>query len=151
MPRPRMIFRLSFLFYRWIMPLSFRRFLIVALGAIAVSWGCARKPYEGPTVDAFTGRLTHKGQPVSFPEGQRVLLQLRFEKGSGPLGIPIESDGTFKIGWMAIGKYSMTLARGRNMYNIPGQLTIEEGKTEYTIELGDVDGDGLSALSLSRI
>jgi hypothetical protein len=58
--------------------------------------------------------------------------------------IPIQRDGSFKIGWMPIGKYSATLLRsnkeGRGppekRHNIPGGLMIEDGKTEYTIELG---------------
>jgi hypothetical protein len=125
-----------------------RRFLIVILMAAAVSWGCVRteQKYDGPTVDAFTGRLTHNGEPVSFPPEEKVTLQLVFEKASGPSGVPIQSDGTFKIGWMPIGKYSAMLVRRGNgsggrggmpsMYRIPDMLTIEEGKTEYTIDLG---------------
>jgi hypothetical protein len=122
------------------MLLSYRRVFVVILMAAAVSAGCrpAEKKYEGPTVPAFTGRLTHKGEPVSFPGEGRVVLQLVFEKGKGPMGVRIQpDDGTFKIGLMPIGKYSMTLIRGRNRYNIPGELTIEEGKTEYEIELGE--------------
>jgi len=121
------------------MLLSYRRVFVVILMAAAVSAGCrpAERKYEGPTVPAFTGRLTHKGEPVSFPGEGRVVLQLMFEKGKGPMGVRIQpDDGTFKVGSMAIGKYSMTLIRGNNMYNIPDVLTIEEGKTEYEIELG---------------
>src|SRR5262245_3742978 len=41
---------LSLLSLRWIMQLSFRRLLVVVLGASAVSWGCAKNPYayDGP-------------------------------------------------------------------------------------------------------
>ena len=55
-------------------------------------------------------------------------------------------DGTFKIGWMPIGKYAVMLERTgqsavkkgpqKTMYNVPDGLTIEEGKKEYVIELG---------------
>src|SRR5262249_6405685 len=106
--------------------------------------GCGpKKSFDGPTVDAFTGRLTHDGKPVTFPESETVTLSVFHEKGE-KFDIRIQPDGSFKIGWMPIGKYSATLLRGNkegrgpptNRYNIPGGLTIEEGKTEYTIELG---------------
>jgi hypothetical protein len=128
------------------MLLSFRRLLIVVLGATIVSWGCARKPFDGPTVDAFNGRVTHKGEPVSFSPEEKAIVKVFHEKGRS-FGIPIQPDGTFKIGWMPIGKYSAMLIREKksdaprrgppqDMYNIPDGFTIEEGKTEYTIELG---------------
>jgi hypothetical protein len=114
-------------------------FLVLGLGLTAA--GCAQKSFDGPTVDAFTGHLTHNAKPVSFPEGD-VVVTLVHEKGQS-FGIPIQRDGSFKIGWMPIGKYSATLTRstmqdkgGPIRYNIPGGLTIEDGKTDYTIELG---------------
>jgi hypothetical protein len=129
------------------MPLSFHRLLIVALGAVAVSWGCARKPFDGPTVDAFNGRLTRKGEPVSFPAEEKVTLKVILHRKGESFGIPIQPDGTFKIGWMPIGKYSAMLIREnkapaerrgppQNMYNVPNGFAIEEGQTEYLIELG---------------
>jgi hypothetical protein len=130
------------------MLLSYRRVFVVILMAAVASGGCARteQKYDGPTVKAFTGRLTQNGKPVSFPEGERVTLKLHLEKTPGPMGIPIQSDGSFKIGWMPIGKYDAALVRqkkasggrggGSPMYMIPGGLTIEDGKTEYNIELG---------------
>ena len=130
------------------MLLSYRPVFVVILMAAAVSGGCSRrteKKYDGPTVDAFNGRLTRKGEPVSFPAGENVNLSVHFEKFTTDWFIPIQSDGTFKIGWMPIGKYSAALLRrkasggGRGLperYPIPGGLTIEEGKTEYLIELG---------------
>jgi len=104
--------------------------------------GCGpRKPFDGPTVDAFTGRLTHNGQPVSFPDGVAT-LKLFHEKGQS-FDIPLQPDGTFKIGWMPIGKYSALLNRppkgakgAPTRYQVPGGLTIQDGKTEYTVELG---------------
>jgi hypothetical protein len=105
--------------------------------------GCGpKKSFEGPTVDAFTGQLTRNGQPATFPETQKVRLQVYHETGRSFL-IPIQPDGSFKIGWMPIGKYSATLLRAKEgtgppekRDNIPGGLTIESGKTEYAIELG---------------
>jgi hypothetical protein len=115
--------------------------LIIALASMAAGCG-SRKSYDGPTVDAFTGRLTHNGQPVSFATGEKVQVEVFHEKGQ-KFGIPIQPDGSFQIGWMPIGKYSMLLVRQNNQergaerrYNIPGKLAIEQGKTEYTIELG---------------
>jgi hypothetical protein len=106
--------------------------------------GCGpQKPFDGPTVDAFTGRLTHDGKPVTFPEKETVKLEVYHEKGLS-FRIPIRSDGSFKIGWMPIGKFSATLLRstkndGRlpaKRHAVPGGFTVENGKTEYTIELG---------------
>jgi hypothetical protein len=125
---------------------SFRDFILV-LAVSAVAYGCARKPFHGPTVDAFNGRLTRKGEPVSFPEKEKPILKVFHEKGKS-FGIPIEPDGTFQIGWMPIGKYSAMLIREnkasadrrgppQTMYHVPNGFAIEEGKTEYLIiELG---------------
>jgi hypothetical protein len=121
-----------------------RLVLTICLG-LAV-FGCANKKggYEGPTVDAFHGKVTHNGKPVTFPENE-AQLNLYHEKGQ-QFGIPLKPDGTFEIGWMPIGKYSVMLERKtqdpakkgpqKSMYNVPDGLTIEEGKTEYVIELG---------------
>jgi hypothetical protein len=117
---------------------------LILVGALAwAAAGCGpRKSYDGPTVDAFTGRLTQDGKPVAFPEDEKVKVMLFHEKGQS-FGIPIRPDGSFKIGWMPIGKYSAMLVRDKKkgkgqptQYRIPGGLTIAEGKTEYTIELG---------------
>jgi hypothetical protein len=129
------------------MLLFYRRLFVVILMAAAASGGCARRDpeeYKGPRVDAFTGQLTHNGKPVSFTEEDQAKLSVHFEKFTTPWFIPIQSDGTFKIGWMPIGKYSATLLRSKlsgghrvaQRHPIPDGLTIEEGKTEYNIELG---------------
>jgi hypothetical protein len=117
--------------------------LVLGLGVIGCS--SAKNQFDGPMLDEFTGRLTAGGKPVSFPEGENVSLTLFHEKGKS-LGIPIQSDGTWKItGWMPTGKFSVILNQppkggpGRGppgKYNVPGGLTIEEGKTDYTIDLG---------------
>jgi hypothetical protein len=119
----------------------FRLALILGLGGLTAGCG-PRKSFDGPTVDAFTGRLAHDGKPVSFPEGEQVEVRVHHEKGES-FDIPIRPDGSFQIGWMPIGKYSATLLRENKQergpakrYTIPGGLTIEAGKTEYTIELG---------------
>jgi hypothetical protein len=116
--------------------------IVLMVGFALAAVGCGpRKTYDGPTVDAFTGRLTHVGKPVTFPEGEVVRVWLFHEKGQS-FGIPIQTDGSFKIGWMPIGKYSAILhretkkTRGPSRYTIPGGLKIEDGKTEYAIELG---------------
>jgi hypothetical protein len=114
--------------------------LILGLG-LAVA-GCGpRKSFDGPTVNAFTGRITHLGKPVTLPENEKVSLKVWHEKGES-FGIPLQPDGSFQIGWMPIGKYSVQLIRqgekdrAPRPSTVPGGLTIEDGKTEYTIELG---------------
>ncbi len=113
-----------------------------AIGIGFTFLGCS-KPFDGPTVKAFTGKVTHQGKPVSFAENE-ISLKLFHEKGQS-FGIPIQTDGSFKIGWMPIGKYSVMVERAPQSgqkgagqkYSVPGGLAIEDGKTEYTIELGD--------------
>lgn len=131
---------------------------VVAMGAL-IAAGCGPPKADiaerGPTVPSFTGRLVQDGKPVSFPSEEKVLVNVFHQKGR-KFGIPIKSDGTFKVGWMPIGKYSAMLVRQKPTskgpiapeegklrlppmaggYQIPNGLTIEEGKTEYTIELG---------------
>jgi hypothetical protein len=109
-------------------------------------FGCTNKRggYEGPTVDAFHGKVTHNGNPVKFAENE-AQLTLYHEKGQ-QFGIPLKADGTFEIGWMPIGKYAVMLERiaqtpvnkgsQKTRYNVPDGLTIEEGKRDYVIELG---------------
>jgi hypothetical protein len=115
--------------------------LTLGLG-LAVA-GCGpRKSFDGPTVDAFTGRVTHLGKPVTVPENEKVSLTLFHEKAQSFI-IPVQPDGSFQIGWMPIGKYSVLLNRESTKDRAPprkssvhGGLTIEAGKTDYTIELG---------------
>jgi hypothetical protein len=121
------------------------RYVPSAVVLAALATGCSEPrstQYDGPKVDAFTGRLVHNGKPVSFPGGEQVTMRIFHEKSSS-FGIPIQSDGTFKIGWMLIGKYSAVIERppeggkgGPRKYNVPGGFKVEEGKTDYTIELG---------------
>ena len=101
--------------------------LTVALALLAA--GCGSKSFDGPTVDAFTGRVVKDGKPVSFPAGETVQLKVIHEKAQS-FGIPLADDGSFKIGWMPIGKYSAILIRqkeggkgGPNMYNVPGGIS----------------------------
>jgi hypothetical protein len=116
--------------------------LILGLGLTICGCG-PTKSFKGPTVDAFTGRLVHDGQPVAFPEGEQILLEMYHETGEKNL-IPIHADGSFKIGWMPIGKHGAALLRSNKeergprttRYSVPGGVTIEAGKTDYTIELG---------------
>jgi hypothetical protein len=115
--------------------------VLVALGLTVA--GCKSREFDGPTVDAFNGRVVRDGEPVSFPEGEQVTLQVSLHEKAQSFGIPLKSDGSFQITWMPIGKYSMMLERppkgGKGpptKYQVPGELVIEPGKTEYTIELG---------------
>ena len=122
--------------------------MIFMTSTIVCLIGCGNDKggFEGPTNDEFTGRLVQNGKPVTFDAGRNLKLQITHES-SESFGIPIQSDGSFKIGWMPIGKYSANLmnanqdrgARGQGLpinYAVPGGFTIEEGKTDYSIELG---------------
>lgn len=120
--------------------------LAAAVGTLA---GCSPpvSKFEGPTVKEFHGKLVHNGQPVRFADGEEVTLKLFHEKGES-FGVPVGPDGTFKIGWMPQGKFTATLTRekaaaggkgkgGPNLYSLPANpLTIVDGTTDYTIELG---------------
>jgi len=122
-----------------------RLVLTFCLGLAA--FGCGKEPgvFEGPKVDAFHGKLVHDGKPVKFAEGEEASLSVFHETGRR-FGIPLAEDGTFEIGWMPIGKYTMQLERtpskhtkkgaGKTRYGVPEGLNIEAGKTDYVIELG---------------
>ena len=123
-----------------------RLVLIFCLG-LAV-FGCGKEPrvYNGPTVDAFHGKVTHNGNPVTFAENEEAQLTLYHETGK-PYGIPLKTDGTFEIGWMPTGKYTDACLNehlqntprrvaGKTRYGVPEGLNIEAGKTNYVIELG---------------
>src|SRR5688572_18649163 len=117
--------------------------LALGLGLAAVGCGGSGKEFAGPKIDKFTGRLVHNGKTVNFPEGEQVVVTLFHEKGES-FGVPVKADGSWEIGWMPIGKYSALLKRDKpvaaktapSMYSIPGGLSVEGGKTEYTVELG---------------
>jgi hypothetical protein len=116
--------------------------LSAALGLLAM--GCNNRPtYDGSKIDSFSGRLVKEGKPVSFSSGENVQLKLIHETAKS-FGIPIGADGSFKIGWMPVGKYSAILIQqpkagergGPHMYNVPNGFEILDGKTEYEVELG---------------
>jgi hypothetical protein len=94
-------------------------------------------------VDAFTGHVTQNGKPVSLPADSGAQLKV-IQHGSGwSCGIPLQPDGSFRIGQMPVAKYSVMFeapakgGKGAPMkYGVPGVLNIEAGKTDYTIELG---------------
>ena len=125
---------------------TINRLVLTSCLGLAV-FGCTDRHggYEGPTVDAFHGKVTHNGNPVKFAENE-AQLTLYHDKSSQTFGIPLKADGTFEIGWMPIGKYAVMLERvpqnpmkkgpPKTMYNVEGGLTIEEGKKDYVIELG---------------
>ena len=121
-----------------------RLVLTFCLGLALVGCGNNKGGFSGPTVDAFHGKVTHNGNPVKFAEGEEVQLKL-FHASGQQFGIPLNADGTFQIGWMPIGKYSVMLERtpksggkGPTMtrHGVPAGLTIEEGKKDYVVELG---------------
>lgn len=108
--------------------------------------GCGG-PHTHPTVDAFVGKIVQEGKPVAFDPGQKVRLQLAYHKTGERFGVPIQPDGTFKIGWMPIGEYTATLdietesIPGKKTpppkrFQLPEKFAIQEGKTEYEVDLG---------------
>jgi hypothetical protein len=120
--------------------------LVLTLCLGLAVFGCTKRRggYEGPTVDAFHGKVTHDGNPVKFAENEAQLTV--FHESGQQFGIPLKADGTFEIGWMPTGKYAIMLERmpqtpakkgaRRTRYSVPDGLTIEEGKKDYVIELG---------------
>jgi hypothetical protein len=107
------------------------------------SAGCTKRSYDGPTNEGFTGRLTQDGKPITLPEGHGVELKMTLHGKGESFGVKLDTEGKFNVkGWVPIGKYSLMLERpaqgkgGPLKYHVPGTFTIEEGKTEYTIELG---------------
>ena len=129
---------------------SLTRYLLV-ISCIPLSAGCTKvAKFDGPTVDAFQGQLVSDGKPISFYDDEEVVKIFLVHKGSGErFRIPIKPDGTFDIGWMPIGDFNSRLERKKKggletrgmefepeFSPIPGGLTIEEGKTEYVIEVG---------------
>lgn len=117
----------------------------LAAGVVLVSAGCSSKPggFDGPTVDAFNGRVVRDGKPVSLSDADSAQLKLVHNPTGQSFGIPLRPDGTFNIGWMPIGKYTAMLERkpkdargGPRVDAVPGGFEIEAGKTEYTVELG---------------
>jgi hypothetical protein len=101
------------------------------------------KEYDGPTVPKFVGRVLHEGKPVKFSDDEIVNVLLPFQKTGRLWTIPIQSDGSFDITWMPIGKYVAILERKdktdprkQSKYTITDDFRIEDGKTEYTFELG---------------
>jgi len=72
-----------------------------------------------------------------------VVLAWSTAKQVAPFGIPLQPDGTFKIGAMPIGQYVAFMekpaAGGKGpptKYTIPGGLMIKEGTTDYTLDVG---------------
>jgi len=122
--------------------------LLFGLGLVTAGCEPADQAKYDSTVDNFDGQITHNGEPVSFADMENVKLQLLYLETAEHFGVPIKPDGTFDIGWMPIGDYSATLewkntSTDRNReggpatHGVPGGLTVLEGKTEYTVELGE--------------
>ena len=120
--------------------------LVVIIGVALGLAGCGDNDKQ-KYIKTFTGQLTQDGKPVTFPEGQETSLFVVHEGGRLSGGVPIKPDGSFNIGKMPVGKYGLVLERSgatpggkggpsRSKYTVPGGLTLEEGKTEYTVELG---------------
>jgi hypothetical protein len=131
--------------------IRFPRLLLLAAVTAATSVGCGETG-AGPadydaTVDRFVGRIVSDGKPVEFGPDDKTTLQLIYRLTGESFGIPIKPDGTFTIGWMPVGAYTARLDRqplpkpGKRggqptRYTVPEGLKIEQGKTEYTVELG---------------
>src|SRR4029077_18110310 len=105
---------------------TINRLLVTFCLGLAV-FGCTNKKggYEGPTVDAFHGKVTHNGNPVKFAENEAKLTLYHEQRQQ--FGIPLKPGGTFGGGWMPIGKYAIMLERivptpkgpPKTMYSVP--------------------------------
>ncbi len=122
------------------------RLLVCALllaGFVLPAIGCGHgKEFDGPTVPHFTGKVVSNGKQITVPEGEHLVLQLRHESHHN-YGIEIHPDGTFEIGWMPIGRYTVIAERSKPnqkgpaaKLGVPGSFIVTDGKTEYTIDLG---------------
>ena len=129
---------------------DFTRYLL-ALSVILFIAGCTKvAKFDGPTVDAFHGQLVSDGKPISFAADEEEIRLFLIHQGSGErFRIPIKADGTFDIGWMPIGQFNCMLERKKkggletrgvefpsSSKPVPGGLRIEEGKTEYELDVG---------------
>jgi hypothetical protein len=131
----------------------FKNVLAVAVFGLTCAGCTPRATFDGPKVNAFTGQVVQNGQPISFAPDSHATLEVIQTEKAYRFNIPLAENGTFKIGWMPIGKYEVFLnkdmetdtgqgtRRKRPMiigagYHLPEPLMIEDGKTEYTIELG---------------
>lgn len=123
------------------------------IAGLAIIAGCERRAtIEGPTVNKFTGKLIAQGKPLTLTAGDKASLKLFHHSGQS-FGIPIQTDGTFNIGEMPIGKYSGQLVIEKDplassdgkpvkkapskMVPLPDGFEIKEGQTEYTVDFGD--------------
>jgi len=116
------------------------------LSIMLLSAGCGPGPAQyGETTDAFVGRLVQNGKPITVPDGAK--LNLTHDKTYHRFGIPLNSDGSFTIGWMPTGNYSAELiwmkqatkdnaSASQQRYNVPNGLVIEKDTKQYGIELG---------------
>ena len=120
--------------------------LLVILAMGALLQGCPPpKGAEGPT-EEFKGQITAAGEPVSFtPEEQAKLQVVRHGNGER-FGVIVKEDGTFNVEWMPVDTYTVMLERykaqegGRSPIPVVENLenlVIEEGKKEYTVDLGE--------------
>ena len=121
---------------------------LLSLLAFFVAIGCQEVPFDGATVDNFDGQVVRDGKPASFSEDEEVKLLLIHKESAERFYVRVKADGSFDIGWMPIGEYLCSISRQKlnpaepwrqgaaDFKPIPGGLQIEEGKTEYEIELG---------------
>ena len=90
-----------------------RVFSVAIVGvALAAAAGCGqKKAFDGPTVEAFNGRVVADGKPLTLPPGEKIGLRLMHQGSGTSWGIPLQPDGTFNIGYMPIGKYTVMVTR----------------------------------------
>jgi hypothetical protein len=123
-----------------------RKHLVLLLILTVQIPGCGG-PHSEPTVKAFEGQVVQEGRPVSFDPGKKVRLTLAYHRTGERFGVPLQPDGTFKIGWMPIGDYSATLdietdsVPGKRTpppqrFQLPETFAIEKGKTQYQVDVG---------------
>lgn len=115
---------------------------IVVIAASFVGCGPSAADY-GETTKAFVGHVVQNGKPITLPEDSR--LNVTQNSTYHRFGIPLKQDGSFTIGWMPVGAYSVELiwirqsatgSTSQERYGVPHDLVIEKEPKEYEIELG---------------
>lgn len=118
----------------------------LVLSLLLPTVGCQKEPVGyGETTKSFIGAVVKEGNAITLPQDAR--LDLVHDETYSRFGIPLQQDGTFKIGWMPIGKYSGELVWLKGAvggdpnpslehFKVPNGLVIEKDKTEYTVDLG---------------
>jgi hypothetical protein len=125
-------------------------FLLLSPIVLAAT-GCGGEPkggftYDGKYLDSFSGQLVQDGKPITVPEGTSLQM-MREGDGTMSFNVIPKTDGSFSGGKVALGYYKPCLdlpkksgpkgqGAGSGKFFLPGEVILEEGKTNYTIDVG---------------